>query len=720
MTNSVYGIGLSALHASQAGLRLASQNVANANTPGYVRAELKLAPTVVGSWGGGVDVAGITRAANTFLARATHDGSAAENNALVRAEFWSRAQAEFGDPAGETSLFAKLDGIWASLSNAAIDPTSPFRRDETIDALDKALSAISQAAGVVQGLSAEADARLSETVGRAQSLIDGIAGLNVQIGVTESMGGDVTGPQNAQAAMIDDLAKLMDLRVSSRPNGSVEIRTRTGALLVGEGATKLGHTQVAAAYAAYNPIMATDGSGASFPLDPYLKSGELRGLLDTRDQDLKAISESLGELAAHLTDALNAVHAENSAAPAPTQLTGRNTGLLASDMLNFSGTAVIGIINPDQELHNRLTIDFDAGTITSASPATSYTFVNRIGSVVGAVGVSFTEALNTALAANMGGSASFAEGRLTLTGGAAGLVVQQDQADPSSREGRGFSHFFGLGDLVRRDTPSFFEVGAAATDLHGLQAGGDMTFRITDGLGRNVGERTIAISGALAGPTSTWSDLVTALNAPTSGLAGYATAAFNAAAGRIEITPLAGFTATLTSDSTRRGDTNISAASLFGLTYAARGSRASELSVRPDIAADTSKLALGKPDLSATLGERVVEKGDNRGATALAAVKDRNVSIAQSGVMSAQTASISLLASRLGGELGRRASQSERDAEAAAAVTSAASARRAATEGVSLDDELIKLTTFQQSYAAAARVIQAATDMFEILMRLGA
>jgi flagellar hook-associated protein FlgK len=36
-----------------------------------------------------------------------------------------------------------------------------------------------------------------------------------------------------------------------------------------------------------------------------------------------------------------------------------------------------------------------------------------------------------------------------------------------------------------------------------------------------------------------------------------------------------------------------------------------------------------------------------------------------------------------------------------------------------MDDELAKLTTYQNAYAASARVIQAATQMLDILINLG-
>jgi flagellar hook-associated protein 1 FlgK len=74
----------------------------------------------------------------------------------------------------------------------------------------------------------------------------------------------------------------------------------------------------------------------------------------------------------------------------------------------------------------------------------------------------------------------------------------------------------------------------------------------------------------------------------------------------------------------------------------------------------------------------------------------------------------------LGGEAGRLANDASRDADGAEAVATAAADRRAQIEGVSVDDELIKMTAYQNAYAAAARVIQAATDMFDILLQVGA
>jgi len=65
------------------------------------------------------------------------------------------------------------------------------------------------------------------------------------------------------------------------------------------------------------------------------------------------------------------------------------------------------------------------------------------------------------------------------------------------------------------------------------------------------------------------------------------------------------------------------------------------------------------------------------------------------------------------------ASEADNSAKGAAAVASAAQDRRGQVEGVNMDEELAAMTTYQNSYAAAARVIQAANSMFDILFSIG-
>lgn len=708
--SSVLLSGLSGLRAAQTGLGVTSNNITNANTPGYVRAEVNLAPR---AQVGGVEISSVRRAANQFLATASFIATAAQGAASARSDLLSRAQSAFGDPTSDTSLFSTLDNFWSSLTALGVDPSSTLRRGDAVSQLQSTYSEVQRIGQNVQDLISEADQRISDDVNQAQDLINRIASLNDQIRLNNRTGADATGAENAQGALIDQLSKLMDVRVAGDDQGGVQVRTSGGALLVGVTAARISYNPTTAPNAPHGVITLNADNGGGANLEPFLAGGEIKGLIQARDVDLANLAQALGGLSGALADSLNEVHNQNGAAPAPSQLTGRNTGLIGADSLGFTGTAVVGVTNAAGVLSQRLTIDFDTQTITAEQPPGTFSFS---GGTINA----FTTALNGALAAaTPAGSASFSGGVLSMSvGNNGGLVVQQDDADPSARAGRGFSHFFGLNDLVTRPAPIFFENGLSGSDPLGLNSGGQISYQVRDAAGRQIASRTITISGALANPAATQDDLLSALNATGTGLGEFGTFSRDST-GKVSFTPNAGFNVQLTGDSTQRGTTGVSYSALNGLSASATAGRATTVGVNAAIAANPSLLAAGRPDLTVAIGSTIIESGDNTGAAALAAARDTVRSFSAAGSLGAQTGTLATYASRLGGEAGRLASDAQRASDGAEAVANAANNRRTDVEGVSLDDELMKMTVYQNSYAAAARVIQAASDMLDVLMSIG-
>jgi flagellar hook-associated protein 1 len=706
--------GLSGLRAAQTGLSVASQNIANANTPGYVRGILNLEAATQNGAGSGVNIAGVKRAADQFLAAASYIAQGNSGAASARNDLLQRAQAVFGDPNSDTSMFATLDQFWSALEQIGIDPSSALRRADVVSGLSTTYSEIQRVGQSLQSLASEADQRIANDVSEAQDLMNRIAQLNQEIQLSKRTNADTTSTENAQSALVDRLSTLMDVRVSAVPEGGIQVRTSGGALLVGVKAATIAYTPSATPLASHGVITVNADQGIQSNLEPFLQGGEIKGLLQARDQDFPALSEALGGFAAALGDALNQVHNENASAPPVSQMIGRQTGLLATDAIGFTGAATVAVVDSSGALQERLTIDFAAKTITAEAPAASFSFAG------GTIG-DFTTALNAALGATSpAGAATFTNGVMSLNvAGGGGLVVQQDGAAPSDRAGRGFSQFFGLNDIVSRPTPMFFENGLQATSLHGLSAGGEITYKVSDSAGRLIAQRTISITGALAAPTATMDDVIAALNATGTGLGGFGSFALDNATGKVTFTANAGFQAELVNDSTTRGSTGVSFSALEGLSRAATAGRATDVGLNPLVAADPMRLAVGRPDLSLALGQQVIEAGDSRGSAALLAARDAARAFPGAGVLSAQTTTLANYAARLGGEAGRLATDAQRGADGAKAVASAAAGRRADLEGVSLDDELLKMTTYQNAYAAAARVIQAAQDMLDVLMSIG-
>ena len=389
--------------------------------------------------------------------------------------------------------------------------------------------------------------------------------------------------------------------------------------------------------------------------------------------------------------------------PGPNELTGRNTGLLATDRLNFTGVTHIGIVDASGNVVRNFRVDFNTQQILD-DQANVTNFANSVGD--------FQTALNTAMGAD--GQVGFANGQLQLEAMApgTGLAIRDDASSPAMRAGKGFSHTFGLNDLVTHGNALGYATGISGTDLHGFTAGQTMTFAVRNNDG-SIMRRVDFTVGAGATIDSLRADLNTALQ-------GYGQAQLNAE-GRLQIVPTSNNVARIdvTQDTTVRGDTNMSMSELFGLGESIPLQRSRSLSIRSDIGSNPQLLASAQADLAgAAAGQRVLAPGDGRGALAIEASSTTSRRFAEAGGLVGQVTSISDYAARLAGHAGVRAEALEASKAAAQSVRDEVRARRMGEEGVNLDEELIKMTTYQQAYAAASRMIQAARDLYDITLNM--
>lgn len=699
---SIMGTGLSALFANQQALKAVSTNVANVNTVGYSRLEVNFVSRAASGGLAGVEIE-ITRVANTFLSAAEMRGAADVSAADMLAQFMDRAQGLLGDPSDSSSVFATLDPVFASFGSLAVDPSSALRQSSALSDLRTLLSQLDTTAEEIAALRDEAHSRITSAMEEANSLMSGIARLNASIQRATIGGVSSTEAETEQARMLDRLAEIMDIRTQDRSLGGVEVRTSDGLLLVDVDAARLGLSSTTDGEAYQGLVMMSPRSATEIPLESHLSGGELKGLLRARDQELVNLQLSFAEFAAGAAETLNAAHNTGTSVPAPSELTGRNTGLVATDRLNFTGVTHIAIVDDTGNVVRNFRVDFNTQQILD-DQANVTSFANSIGD--------FQTALNTAMGAD--GQVSFANGQMQLeamTPGT-GIAIRDDATSPALRAGKGFSHTFGLNDLVTHSNQLSYATGLSATDLHGFTAGQTMTFALRNADG-SIMRRVEFTVGAGATMDSLRTDLNTALQ-------GYGQATLNAE-GRLQLVPTSNSVARIdvTQDTTVRGDTTLSMSELFGLGESLPLQRSRSLSIRSDIDSNPQLLASAQADLAgAAAGARVLSPGDGRGALAIEASSTVQRRFAEAGGLVGQVTSISDYAARLAGHAGVRAEALEAAKLAAESVRDEVKARRMGEEGVNLDEELVKMTTYQQAYAAASRMIQAARDLYDITLNM--
>lgn len=690
--NEILGSAISGLNASQAGLRSVSNNIANVGTPGYARERVGLTAAVTNGRVNGVIAGEPERVADRFLELSVYRRSGDMGQADVTASYMDRLQALLGEPGSESGLPARLDSIAAS----AIRLTSGQAAAQSVSAftanVEDAIVSIRQLDSDVASLRTDVESEVGYTVERTNGLLTRIYELNNEVARLQGLGKSPAGAIDQRLAALEELSTLVKVTVRDQPDGRVILETPQGATLLdrrlrqldystaGTGVAQPVYPAIGIRFAEPNGAL---GAATGDKIDSAAIGGKLGGLIDLRDRALPQFSDKLGLMFGGLAETLNAASNAGTSVPAPARLDGRSTGLVGADRLGFTGAATFAVTKPNGELVAKTTIDFS----TTATVDDAVAAIN----------------------AGLGGAATatFTDGRLVIAaaGSGNGVATAQDEANPSSRAGIGFSQFFGLNDLVRSADSALVPSGFVGTDPHGFAAGQSAEIVLRDASGRSLTKFTLNPAG------TTFDDLVGQLNA--SPLAGFGTFVLDGR-GRVQFQPapsVAGASLSIVSDSTDRLGTGRSFSSLSGLTGASMGLGTAQ--VRPEIAANPGLMPLARLQTGAAVGERAIGQSDLRGATLFVEQLGKAVDFGTGGV-----ATLERFSSLLLGGAGIEAAQANEAYKDASARRDDAVNRRDSFAGVNIDEELAQMVVLQNSYSAAARVISTATEMYDTLINM--
>lgn len=707
--NAIMSNALSALDTNSSALNVVSNNIANMNTPGYAQRVVNEEAT--GGALAGVDIADIQRVTDQFLTQQTLSANASSSQYTAQNNVFSQINALLGQVGSGTDLPSMLDNVYSALSTASLSPNSSTSQQAALSAFQNLASTISTLSSGITGLQGQADQQVVADTSSANSLIQQISSLNQQIQAAVASGDTDSGLLDQRDEVVQNLSKLIGVNTVQQSDGQLLVSTANGTNLVGNGTYAQLSYSGGSSNGTYGPIMMQtvetstgQAVGPSQALDPNLGSGEIAGLVQMRDGTLANLQQQLGSFAQQTAQSFNAQYNANVAYPPPSSLTGRDTGLLAGDGLNFSGDTTFAVTDSSGNLVSRIDVDFDTDTL-SVNGGSSVSFGGTVGG--------FVSALNTALGSN--GSASFSNGTLSLNAtGGNGIVVQDSATTPSSRGGSSFSQFFGLNDLFQAAAPSITATGLSSSDAGGFASGGTMDLELEGPNGQVAKQANITVTAGM-----TVGDIVTALNTAFGSAAGFSLSS----TGALTMTPGAGnsgYSLNVLSDSTQRGSTGISFTELFGLGAQQMAAQAQGFTVNPAIAQGAQPLAFGQPQItsSTTAGDTVVTAGDNSGLLALQNVNSAELGFPAAGGLGAQTNTLGNYADAFYQNIATQTQSAQGSATAASDQLTEATTRQSQVSGVDLDQELSNMVMYQQAYSAAARVLQTADQVYTTLLQV--
>jgi len=716
--NGIMSSALSALQTNTAALRVVANNISNVNTADYARRQVNLETLSGGGELAGVQISDITRVVDQFLNQEQLSASSSASRYDVQSTTYDQISALLGSPGDGTALTSQLSNIFTALGQAALSPTTPSSQDAVVTAMNGLATSISQMSDSISGLQTQIDSQVSNAVSTVNSLTKQISDLNNLIKLSEAQGNTDSAYLDQRDTAVSQLAQEMDIRSVQQSDGSVLVTTQDGVNLVGATYAQLSYTAGQNGSFSNIQIQDTDprtGSpiGNAQALDPHLNGGEIKGMIETRDGTLQDLKNELGTFAQGVALSFNKVSNANSAYPPPQSLSGRNTGLLAGDALNFTGkTDIIITDSSGQKLHT-VSLDFGDGTTTPTIQLDNGSVDTFASNTVGG--------LAAALNSKVANLATFQDGKLTLTAGAdQGLVVADpDSSDASSRGGTGFSQFFGLNDIFQASAPSITTTGVSGSDDIGLVKPGSMTFVIKGPDGKIAATNTVNVGSPSNGTEETFSQFAADVDGAL-GTYGHATLNPDGSMSVSLGQAYSGYSVQVVNDTTSRGTTGTSLSQMFGLGSDAAAQQAVAFSVNPAIVDQPALLAFAKANYdtaNSTWDTQVVGSGDSTGLLALQNLATSQQTFSPAGTLGAQTTTLVNYAAAFYQDVATRTSQAKANQTTQDDRLAEAQTRMSDNSGVSLDEELSNMMMYQQAYSAGARILTIVGQLYDTLLQ---
>ncbi len=418
-------IAMSGLRATQASMTLVSSNVANAETPGYVRKTSDQVVTNSGTGGSGVQVNGVNRQLDEYIQAQLRTETSGASYASLKADFLQQLQSIYGDPNSSGTLEDAFNGLTTAVQALGTSPDSQSARTGVVNAAQVLTGQLNAMSNGIQTLRGAAETGISDSVTTANNLLKQIAQINNQLR-SNPLGG--TSTDAATATLLDQrdqaitqLSQLMDIRVVTNGANQATVFTGSGVQLVGVAAATIsfnaqGTVGPTTTWNSNNTlsqlgsIRVSDASGSSIDITGQLKSGKMAAYVELRDSTLVQAQAQLDQFAASLSRALS----DRTVAGTATT-SGAQSGF-DLDLGGMKSGNTITITYTDSTTNSQRSVTImrvdDPGALPLSKSATSDPNANLVGIDFSGASGSIASQLNAALNAS---NLQFSGGSPTLT-----------------------------------------------------------------------------------------------------------------------------------------------------------------------------------------------------------------------------------------------------------------------------------------------------------------
>ena len=299
-----------ALIAAQLGLQVTGNNIANANTPGYIRQRLILTPAPIQHYGGlllgtGVRVLAVQQQIDKFLEERLRSANSDLANGETQEGVYLQLESILGE-LSESDLSTGLTRFIASIHEVLNQPESASIRNLAVLQGEQLAGDIHRQSQQARTLYNDINTQIDEQVVEINKRLAEIAELNNKIVTAE--GGDVSpsdavGLRDRRHVVLSELSQIMDIRTAEQPAGDVAVYTG-GDFLVFQGS----YRQVYRDLTVEDGLNTTEVRISETDAPVATSGGKLAGLKAARDQIVGGYLRDLDEFAATLIFEFNKLY----------------------------------------------------------------------------------------------------------------------------------------------------------------------------------------------------------------------------------------------------------------------------------------------------------------------------------------------------------------------------------------------------------------------------
>jgi flagellar hook-associated protein 1 FlgK len=320
--NDALSIAMSGLRANQAAMALVSSNVANAQTPGYVRKSIDQVTSNSGSYGANVSIVGVNRELDQYIQAQLRTETSGAGYASLKSSFLQQLQSMYGNPGSTGTLENAFNGLTTAVQALSTSADSQSARIGVVNAASVLAQQLNSMTQGIQTLRGAAENGINDSVTTANNLMSQIATINNQLQANPQGG---TSTDSSTAALLDqrdqyinELSGLMDIRVTTNGANQVTVFTGSGVQLVGQEAAKLSFnaqgtvtpntvwdSNAAKSNLGSVTVSFANGGSINLTVSGAIKSGKIAAYTELRDNTLVEAQSQLDQFAASISSALS-------------------------------------------------------------------------------------------------------------------------------------------------------------------------------------------------------------------------------------------------------------------------------------------------------------------------------------------------------------------------------------------------------------------------------